>query len=371
MAPAEYVWLRETVRWALEQARFISALGIAGYYPAVDADFYPACYLRDFVYMVEAAPEFIPPADTRALLTLFLTNCREDGLAPEKVMPNGQAVYGCHGPLPVVDSGPFLVKLMQAYLAQQDDIDFLRAHFARLPAALSVLPTEAATGLVWVDPTQPHTAYGFSDTIAKTGQEFYCSLLLFEAWGLVHTFALRLGETAVAAESTRRREQLRNSFPLLWAEEEGMFNAASLDCHQVDVWGSLYACVVGAATDVQRQRIGAWFTAQREHVLYREQIRHIPTPECWQRTIEAPYMGDCTATGHFQNGAYWATPGGWYAELLESLQPSQGVAYLTELVREFQQHGIWECVGPDGYLRLENNISSMALPYQAFKKILR
>ena len=41
------------------------------------------------------------------------------------------------------------------------------------------------------------------------------------------------------------------------------------------------------------------------------------------------------------------------------------------LVRELQTHGVWECVGPDGYNRLENNLSSLMLPYRSFKTILR
>jgi len=73
---------------------------------------------------------------------------------------------------PVVDSGPFLVKLMAAYLEQEPDLEFLRGHLPRLTKALAAVPTEAATGLAWVDPAQPHTAYGFTDTIAKTGREF-------------------------------------------------------------------------------------------------------------------------------------------------------------------------------------------------------
>ena len=74
--------------------------------------------------------------------------------------------------------------------------------------------------------------------------------------------------------------------------------------------------------------------------------------------------------GCFQNGAYWATASGWYAELLESLRRGAGLAFLVELVREFQAHGIWECTGPDGYNRLENNLSSMVLPYRSLKRIL-
>jgi len=387
MNPPEFPWLQEQVQTALTQARFVFREGVTAYYPAVGGQCYPNCYLRDFTYMVEAAPEFIPPAETRALLALFLAHCREDGTAPEQIKADGRPSYVCHGPLPVVDSGPFLVKLMGAYLEQEPDIEFLRQNLPRLTNALTALPTEAGTGLVWVDPKRPHTAYGFTDTIAKTGREFFSSLLLFEAWGIVRGLAERLGrgegeapaepfdrraaDSAAAATAAACRQQLSRSLDLLWSEEDGMYLAASVDCRQIDVWGSLYAVVVGAADPARRQRIGAWCAANRNRILFRCQVRHLPAPGSWQRVIPGPGLEPLQQPGCFQNGAYWATAAGWYAELLESLQPGAGLAFLIELVREFQAHGIWECVGPDGYHRLENNLSSMMLPYRSFKRILR
>jgi len=371
MAPPEFFWLRNNVQTALASARFTFTGGATAYYPAVGGNLYPACYLRDFTYMAEAAPEFIPPADTRALLALFLDHCRADGLAPEKVKPDGHPSYICHGPLPVVDSGPFLVKLMAAYLEQEPDLEFLREHLTRLLNALAVLPTEAKTGLVWVDPSQPHSAYGFTDTIAKTGREFFSSLLLFEAWGIIRRFATRLGDSAAAVAAEARRQQVSESLGLLWSDEDGMYLAASVDCRQIDVWGSLYACVVGATEPARRQRIGAWCAANREWILFRGQVRHLPAPASWQRVIAGPELEPLQQPGCFQNGAYWATASGWYAELLESLQPGSGQIFLVDLIHEFQTHGIWECIGPDGYNRLKNNLSSMMLPYRSFKTILR
>jgi hypothetical protein len=368
--PPEFLWLRESVQAALARARFSFRDGVTAYYPAAGGEAYPNCYLRDFTYMVESAPEFIPSAETRTLLALFLAHCREDGTAPEQIKADGRPSYVCHGPLPVVDSGPFLVKLMAAYQAQESDLGFLRAHLPRLTKALTALPTEAGTGLVWVDPDQPHTAYGFTDTIAKTGRELFSSILLLEAWGIIRNFAERLADRETAAEAEARRDRLARSLELLWSEEAGMYLAASIDCRQIDVWGSLYACVIGAADPARRRRIGAWCEANRDRILYRNQVRHLPAPDAWQRVIPGPGLDPLQHPGCFQNGAYWATASAWYAELLESLQPGSGLAFLVDLVRGFQAHGIWECVGPDGYHRLENNLSSMMLPYRSYKTIL-
>lgn len=369
--PSEFIWLREQVRTALASARFTFTEGVAAYYPAAGGKCYPNCYLRDFTYMVESAPEFVPATDTRALLALFLSHCREDGTAPEQIKADGRPTYVCHGPLPVVDSGPFLVKLMAAYQTQESDLEFLCQNLPRLTKALDALPTETETGLIWVDPARPHTAYGFTDTIAKTGREFYSSLLLFDAWGIIRGFAERLGDHRTASTAGMRWSQLARSFDVLWSDNESMYLAASVDCRQIDVWGSLYACVVGVADPARRQRIGAWCEANRDRILFHNQVRHLPAPASWKRVIPGPGLEPLQQPGCFQNGAYWATASGWYAELMESLRPGSGIAFLVDLVRDFQAHGIWECIGPDGYYRLENNLSSMMLPYRSLGRMLR
>ncbi len=369
--PPEFLWLQNEARTGLAAARFVFREELTAYYPAAGGEAYPNCYLRDFTYMVEAAPEFIPAAETRALLALFLAHCREDGTAPEQIKADGRPSYVCHGPLPAVDSGPFLVKLMAAYLEQEADLDFLRLHLPRLVKALAAVPTEPGTGLAWVDPAQPHTAYGFTDTIAKTGRELFSSLLLFEAWQSLRGFAGRLGDGAVAATAEESRSRLARSLDLLWSEPDGMYLAASVDCRQVDVWGSLYACVLGVADAARRQRIGGWCAANRERILFRNQVRHLPVPESWQRVTPGPGLEPLQRPGCFQNGAYWATASGWYAELLESMEPGTGLAFLIELACDFQAHSIWECIGPDGYSRVRNNLSSIMLPYKSFKSIMR
>ena len=122
----------------------------------------------------------------------------------------------------------------------------------------------------------------------------------------------------------------------------------------------------GALEPSRRQEVARSLLAKRERFLLRAQVRHLLNPENWQRrVIEA----DWTAPGEFQNGAYWATASGWMAEVFESASPGAGVGLLRELVADFNAHGVWECIGPDGYTRVANNLSSVCLPYASWKKL--
>lgn len=96
-------------------------------------------------------------------------------------------------------------------------------------------------------------------------------------------------------------------------------------------------------------------------------LRHVPEPQFWQRLI-APF-DERLKPGEFQNGPYWSTPSGWHAEILELRTPGAGLELLCDLVKAFREIGIWECIGRDRYRRIPNNLSSVLLPYAAFKRI--
>jgi hypothetical protein len=147
-----------------------------------------------------------------------------------------------------------------------------------------------------------------------------------------------------------------------------MFFAAFQDCRQIDIWGSIYACHTKACTDQQRSRIVQWLSENSGKYEYEGHLRHLPEPAFWQRIIP-PYDQELKP-GEFQNGAYWATPSGWYAELLESTSPGAGAEFLNGLVNSLRKIGIWECIGRDGTYRNRNNLSSVLLPYASYVKLL-
>ena len=218
--------------------------------------------------------------------------------------------------------------------------------------------------MVWIDPAAPHTAYGLTDSIAITGRHLFCSLLRFEACGILADLSDQLGHGAGAWR--QQAAQIRKNLDLLWSADHALFLAGSQDCRQADVWGSAYACVIGAVSDARRDTIAASLLAKRERYLLRGQVRHLLRPEFWQRLIgDEEWAGP----GRFQNGPYWGTATGWVAEVLEHAAPSRGVELLRELAADFAAHGVWECIGEDGYARVANNLSSACLPYASWKRI--
>lgn len=361
-----FLYLQSRVADLIANARFEHPLGVTAYTPAAFGEMYAALYVRDFTYMAESAPEFIPAEHVRAVIALLVANLSPEGRCPERISNEGEVIYVCHGGRAAADSPLFLAKLCRAYARHGGDRAFLASVLPSLRRALDTVPVEPETGLVWIDPAAPHTAYGFTDTIAITGRHLFCSLLRLEAFEIYARLSADAGHAADAASATREAQRVRASLGLLWSPEHGLFFAGSRDCRQADVWGSAYAGVIGAVDAPRHREIARNLLAQRDRFVLRGQIRHLLLPEVWERLI---VEADWTAPGQFQNGPYWGTATGWVAENFEVATPGRGIELLRELSADFQAHGIWECIGPDGYARVANNLSSACLPYAAWKRL--
>lgn len=364
---AAFERLQQIVADLIANARVDHPLGVVSYTPAAFGDTYRALYLRDFTYMAESAPGFIPANQVRAIIDVMLAHLSPTGLCPERISDTGEVIYVCHGNGPAADSALFLAKLCAAHHRHGAAPGFAAQVLPLLERTLATVPCETETGLVWIDPASPHTAYGFTDTIAITGRHLFCSLLRFEACQALATLAQAAGQPEAAARHLREAERIRAHLELLWSPEHGLYFAGSQDCRQADVWGSAYACVLGAPDPARRLAIAHTLYTQRDRFVWRGQIRHLLLPEHWQRLIvDADWCGP----GAFQNGPYWGTATGWVAETFELHQRGAGLELLVALTADFAAHGVWECVGPDGYQRVPQNVSSACLPYASFERLL-
>ena len=89
---------KDRVEYLIEHARMNHPLGVVAYTPAAFGEAYKALYLRDFTYMAESAPEFIPLEHMRKIIALFVSHFSPEGRCPERITNAGEVVYVCHGP---------------------------------------------------------------------------------------------------------------------------------------------------------------------------------------------------------------------------------------------------------------------------------
>ena len=328
--------------------------------------FYPALWTRDFSYMVEGAGELIPAEDIRKCVDYLLSHAAEDGWIPDRVYADGSVRYAAGGEgfpgLNNLDNGPFLVLIADEYLKMCSPED-AKAQFEKwqkgLCAGVDCLETDAR-GLVYNDSERAHSPYGFTDCIKKTGSLCMESLLLWRALKALACWQRTCGMNGEGCESRAKRieQNLWDAF----ASGDGLLYASTQICRQRDVWASCYALSIdfplnGEQKDILARRL---LNGKAEFV-QRGQIRHLPEGEFWQETfVPVP-------KGEYQNGAYWATASGWYAEAVARADENAAREVLDEVLSDFEENGIFECVRGE-YRKLDTYVASAANVYRVFKK---
>lgn len=364
----EVAWLTARTAELLAGCRVTAHDGTVLYTPDGKGN-YRALWTRDFAYMVEYAGDLLPPGHVEAGLRYLIRAIRADGAAPDRVRPDGVAVYVAgpeDHPLgePNLDNAAFLVIAVDAHLARVSparQLALFREWSEPLRRALDYVPRSPA-GLVFNDPARPHSPYGFTDTVGKTGELFFESLLYWTACRRFAPRAERFGEAAPAAELRRRAALIETNLARLWDEAAGAFLAASGDCRQLDIWGNAFALWLDFPLGERRARVLDFLVRQRERFLFHGQVRHLLKGEYWQRLLTP------VAPERYQNGAYWATATGWMMWALAQHDPALGRQVWTELLADFRANGVFECINT-GYRQLDRYVVSATNPLAAARRL--
>ncbi|MCS6950675.1 MAG: hypothetical protein NZ520_09465 [bacterium] len=361
-------YLQQTARQLLQGCQVKAADGTTLYTPDGRGN-YAALWTRDFAYMVEYTADLMPPEHIEACIRYLMRGQREDGTVPDRVRPDGVPVYVAgpeNAPVgePNLDNPMFLVIACDAYLKRVAP-HRRKALFAEwspaLDKGLGWVP-RSPRGLVYNPPEKPHSPYGFTDTVGKTGELLMESLLYWRACRRMANLHQHNGDQRRAQEYLARAQHVEQGLPTLWDEKAGAFLAASVDCRQVDIWGNAYALAIGFPLGKRRSAVQQTLVRRYEDYMWKGQVRHLFRGEYWQRLL-TPVPRD-----RYQNGAYWATASGWVMQAIYPVNPSLAERTFEELIADFQQNGVYECVHPE-YRQLETYVVSACNPLGAARAL--
>ena len=361
-------WLTDTTRELLTGCRVRADNGTWLFTPDGKGN-YRALWTRDFAYMVENAGDLLLPGEVGAGLAYLIQGIRADGATPDRVQPDGVAVYtggAADHPLgePNLDNAPFLVIAVDEHLKRlpkKTAHQQFREWSAALDRAMDWVPRGAA-GLVWNNPAKPHSPYGFTDTVGKTGELFFESLLYWTASRRLAEWHQKTGDPEAARKYRQRADLIERHIGTLWDEKAGAFLAATEDCRQLDIWGNAYAIWLDFPLGQKRKRVLRFLATNYEHCVWRGQVRHLLAGEHWQRLL-APIPPE-----RYQNGAYWATASGWMMFALSRTDSRAAHQLWTDLIADFQAGGVCECVN-EGYRQLPSYVVSATNPLAAARRL--
>lgn len=359
-------WLEREAHRIIRASRRELADGTAVFPPQVGVG-YDAFWLRDFEYTLEGAGAAYSDRELLDACRLFVRSIGPDGAGVDCIRFDGVPRYrpgaDTMGTHPVADGGPFTVGVAWHTYQRTRSGPLLDDVLDPLVTCLEAVPRDRSNGLMWIDPAVDwdRCPYGFTDTVRKRGDEFFCSLLLVQASRQLADLldaADRHDEAASWREDADRVSQrIRDVF---WDEDMGLFRAATVTCREHDIWGSALAAFLGVATPEQTRRVASFFDTHYDELVQHGQIRHLPGGVFWE---------EAGPRGEYQNGGHWAVPTGWFAHTLDAVNPARADQVVLDLVAFCREHGACEWIHGDRH-QLRDYLASAALPLDGFKAML-
>ncbi len=366
--------LSEAVQWLETEAHRIiraslrtMADGTAAFPPQVGIG-YEAFWLRDYEYTLEGSVDSYSDKELTDACRLFVRSLDADGAGVDCIKFDGTPIYkpgfGSMGIHPVADGSQFTVAVAWHTYRRTGDAQLLAEIIEPLVKTMNAVPRSPATGLVHIVPGEPQERcpYGFTDTIRKQGDVLFSSLLYVQACRQLSDLLRAAGRDADAtrwiAEGERVTQSIRQVF---WDGQVGLFRAATVRCREHDIWGSAFAVYLAVADAKQSQAVARYFRDHYAEIVQHGQIRHLPGGVYWEKAV-------CDRDT-YQNGAYWATPTGWFVYTLDLADPGLADRTVIDLVDDFQSGGACEWILGERR-QLPNYLASAALPLAGIRAMM-
>jgi hypothetical protein len=359
-------WLEDESHRLIRAGRRTMKDGTAAFPPQVGIG-YEAFWLRDFAYTLEGSIDSYSDKELLDASRIFIGNISADGAGVDCVAFDGRPIYkpgfGTMGDNPVADGSQFTVAVAWHTYQKTKDLEFLGEVIDDLVGTMNAVPRNPKTKLVHIESDGwDRCPYGFTDTVQMQGDVLFCSLLYVESGRRLSDLLKAVGRKDDAVKWKRRADAVAASIrKVFWDSQTGLFRAATVRCREHHIWGSAFAVYLGVADDSQSRAIAKYFRDNYSQIVQKGQIRHLPGGVYWE-TCRA-------ARDTYQNGAYWATPTGWFVYTLDLVNPTLADKTVIDMVTDFKKNGVYEWVFGEKH-RLPDYLASACLPLAGIRAMI-
>lgn len=359
-------WLEKEAHRIIRASKRAMDDGTAAFPPQVGIG-YEAFWLRDYEYTLEGSMDSYSDQELIDACRVFVKGIRSDGSGVDCIKFDGTAIYkpgfGTLGEHPVADGSQFTVGVAWHTYNKTRDQKLLHEMLDPLVKSMKAVPRNPKTQLVHITPgtKQDRCPYGFTDTIGKQGDVLFCSLLFVQACRQLSDLLRWGGREAEALNWEKKGVLVAESIlNIFWDEKEGLFRAATVQCREHDIWGSAFAVYLGVANESQALAIATYFKYHYHEIVQHGQIRHLPGGVYWE-------VG--RAHDAYQNGAYWATPTGWFVYTLDLVDAELANQTVMDMVDHFREFGACEWIF-DEQIKLPDYLASASLPLAGIRAMI-
>jgi hypothetical protein len=359
-------WLESESHRLIRTSKRMMKDGTAAFPPQVGIG-YEAFWLRDFAYTLEGSIDAYSEAELKEACKLFIRNIQSDGAGVDCVTFDGHPIYkpglGTMGANPVADGSQFTVAVAWQTYQRTKDLEFLEEIIDDLIKTMKAVPRNPETGLVHIKQGDwDRCPYGFTDTVRMQGDVLFCSLLYVEASRRLSDLLIAVNRKDEAAKWKLGADAVAGSIrEVFWDSQIGLFRAATVHCREHHIWGSAFAVYLGVADDDQSMKIAGYFRDHYSQIVQKGHIRHLPGGVYWETCI--------AIRDTYQNGAYWATPTGWFVYTLDLVDPKLADQTVIDLVADFRENGACEWIFGEKH-NLPNYLASASLPLAGIRVMI-
>ncbi|MBC8471058.1 MAG: hypothetical protein H8D56_16425 [Planctomycetes bacterium] len=359
-------WLENESHRLIRASRRTMKDGTSAFPPQVGIG-YEAFWLRDYVYTLEGSIESYSDKELLDAGRVFISSMRADGAGVDCVKFDGQPIYkpgfGTLGANPVADGSQFTVAAIWHTYKKAGDLKFLKENIDALIRTMRSVPRNPKTKLVHIkDDDWDRCPYGFTDTVRMQGDVLFCSLLYVEAGRRLSELLDVVGRKEEAAGWKSEAEVVAGNIrEVFWDEQVGLFRAATIRCKEHHIWGSAFAVYLGVADKSQSMAIARYFKDNYSNIVQNGQIRHLPGGVYWELCV--------ARRDTYQNGAYWATPTGWFVYTLDLVDPGLADRTVIDMVSDFKKNDACEWILGEKR-RLPNYLASASLPQAGIRAMI-
>ncbi len=359
-------WLETESHRLIRASKRIMKDGTAAFPPQVGIG-YEAFWLRDYAYTLEGSINSYSDKELLDACKLFVRSIRPTGAGVDCVKFDGHPIYkpgfGSMGANPVADGSQFTVAVAWHTYQKTKDSEFLGEIIDALVKTTNAIPRNPKTGLVHIEDTDwDRCPYGFTDTVRMQGDVLFCSLLYVEAGRRLSDLLSVLNRKVETDQWKREADAVARSIrDVFWDSQVGLFRAATIRCREHHIWGSAFAVYLGVADESQSRAIARYFKDHYSEIVQNGQIRHLPANAYWEKCQ--------AARDTYQNGAYWATPTGWFVYTLDLVDPKRANQTVIDMVADFKKNGVCEWVFGEKY-KLPNYLASASLPLAGIRSMI-
>ncbi len=293
---------------------------------------YIYAFAADSWYAFAGDPDYFTSSQIKNYIDKFVAAKNAKGELPIDLNSNGNAdtYYSAWDDLHshATGDGAFFVPMMEKlYYDKSNNIADFNSNAAALKTALSNIPRDSTTKLVYVDPSDQWIPWGFQDMVRKTGDDLMGSLLYYQASKDMAALYTANGDATNATFFTNEANNIQNNISTLWDATDGMFYAATGQDHQIDIEGSAYAYYVGITTDAQATSISNYLVNNYATLTSGGYIRQ--SPQDWAYSYYINGGASIYGSGQYDNGR-WSVANEWVADALMKTSSSKAVQFITD-----------------------------------------